>query len=283
MIAPHELGSPEEELPPRILVVEGQATRSGPSNALITTLLTEGYDVEVAVGVSDCVARFTDPPALVVLATLGPDTRWTDVCRAIRTISDVPILIGTRPDSELEAVLAFELGVWGYLSNATRTRELSARVRAALRMSSALSINESTSEQIGGDNSSWSAGPLEIDVVGRAVKVGGRSVHLPRLEFDLLVALMSPPGVVRTKRELIEHVWHGKTREGSRTLDTHIRRLRLKLEFDPARPQFLMTVRGIGFRLDAERGTLPIARVVAQGPGSGSITRPRAPGTSSRV
>lgn len=171
MIELDELRFLEGPLSTRILVVGGQESGSGSSSALVTALRDDGYDVEVAVGASDCLTRFVDPPALVVLGNLSPGTRWTDVCRAIRAISDVPILMGARPESELEAVLACELGVWGYLSHSGRTRELSARVRAALRMNSEHAIPESTSTELANGNSTGSAGTLEIDVVGRVVKV----------------------------------------------------------------------------------------------------------------
>jgi len=168
----------------------------------------------------------------------------------MRAIADVPILIGTRIESEIDAVLAFELGVAGYLTDPSRTRELIARVRAALRTTySPGTLNDSRPGLR--DAVTHVVGPLEVDLVGRGVKLRGRTVNLARREFDLLSALLTPPGVVRTRQELVDQVWRGRDLEGSRTLDTHIRRLRLKLELDPARPRLLITVRGVGFRVEA--------------------------------
>lgn len=234
----------------RILVVKSEGAEGFSSETFAAALRDEGYAVTSVTGAADCLKQVAQLPDLVVLDSLRPGMRWTELCRRILAIADVPILIGARLEPEIEAVLAFELGVTGYLSHASRTKELVARVRAALRSPSEQPGPRFAKEQ--GESGMRVHGPVELDLVSREVKVEGVPVYLARREFDLLFALMNPPGPVRTRQELIEKVWAGSQREGSRTLDTHIRRLRLKIERDPARPELLITVRGVGFRFADE-------------------------------
>ena len=244
--------------PTRVLVVDGPEGHSPNTVGFASALRDEGYAVKVVTGASECLEHFADPPDLVLLGTLRPGMPWTQLCRRMQNKADVPIILATRLESEIDAVLAFELGVAGYLSDPSRTREMIARVRAALRgVSSAYAASDRHREGGTGRGEPLAAGALKIDMVGREVTLHGTTVYLARREFDLLAALLSPPGIVRTRRDLIDAVWQGRGVEGSRTLDTHIRRLRMKLEADPTEPRMLMTVRGVGFIFDlnSTRGT----------------------------
>jgi two-component system, OmpR family, response regulator RegX3 len=240
---------PDDLSPHRILVVQNPGPTSVTGQAFATALRDEGYLVDVVTGAAECLERMSDIPDLVVLESLQPGMRWTELCRRIRAVAEVPILLGIRVESELEAVLAFELGVTGYLSQPSRTKELVARARASLRPNPSPPVVDEPAS--GSTNKGVQVhGGLEIDLIGREVKIDGLPVYLARREFDLLAVLTSPPGLVRTRKDLIDQVWAGRRLEGSRTLDTHIRRLRLKLEKDPAAPRLLITVRGVGFRFD---------------------------------
>lgn len=235
----------------RIMIVEGQDGPTDEPRMFAAALRADGYKVDVVTGASECLARLDDPPSLVLLNTLQPGMPWTQFCRQLQVRADIPIVIAARIDSEIDAVLAFELGVVGYLSEPSRTRELVARVRAALRtapMPPERSLGNLA--RAGKAPESVVAGPLEIDLVARDVTLRGASVYLARREFDLLSLLMSPPGIVRTREELMEAVWEGRALKSSRTLDTHIRRLRMKLEADPDQPKLITTVRGVGFMFE---------------------------------
>ena len=237
---------------PRVLLVNGTAKGSAAVDPIVTELRETLHEVEVVTGAFECLSKMQPPPDLVFLADLELGMSWTDLCRQISRTSDVPIVIGTCLDSEIDAVLAFELGVTAYVSDTGRTREAVARIRAALRpnVQTATTSKPNGSEDPDRDRRQYHAGPVKIDLTGRDVTVGGSSVYLARREFDLLAALLRPAGRVHTREELIDHVWKGRSHEGSRTLDTHIRKLRLKLEYDPGQPRHLVTVRGVGFRFD---------------------------------
>jgi two-component system, OmpR family, response regulator RegX3 len=247
-------------VPARVLVVGDSEN----SPVFAEALRAEGYEVEVAAGASDCLRHYERPLDLVLLSTLRPGMPWTELCRRMQAKADVPIIVAARFESEIDAVLAFELGVTGYLSDPNRIREMIARVRAALRGvgPSGDPLSAGHGNAMYDDAKPFLAGALRIDMVGREVTVRGEPVYLARREFDLLSALLSPPGTVRTRCELIDRVWDGHGLEGSRTLDTHIRRLRLKLEVDPTAPKLLITVRGVGFLFDLEaaHGERPTAR-----------------------
>ena len=158
-------------------------------------------------------------------------------------------------------VLGLELGAADYVTKPYRLRELVARIQAVLRRVARPSLPApppaDTLRQ-----SVVTAGPVRADLAKRIVSVANRTVHLSRREFDLLALLLSPPGQVRTRDELIDRLWSGRDLADTRTLDTHVRRLRVKLERDPARPQYLVTVRGVGFRFDAEgRGEVALDEI----------------------
>ncbi len=185
----------------------------------------------------------------VVLIEVHPQGRGgLDACRCIVGTWDIPvILMGTKTD-ELEVVLGLEIGAADYFTKPYRFWELEARLRAVLR--------RSTSQPSGAPG--WSktclaVGPMALDLEGRRLFVARRLVNLSRREFDLLTALASPPGVVRTREELIDRVWSGVDLADTRTLDKHIRRLRSKIERDPSNPQYLVTVHSVGYCLHGDR------------------------------
>jgi two-component system response regulator RegX3 len=232
-----------------ILVVEDEGSYQ---EALLIGLTREGYHVEVASDGVAALQSFIDHrPDLVLLDLLLPGISGLEVCRRMRAIAPTPIIIVSALNTETDVVLAFELGAEDYISKPYRLRELVARIRSVLRriaLSSEETPGKAASEASRPD--AIAAGPFQVNFARRVVTAEGGPIHLSRREFDLLALLLSPPGRVRTRDELIDKLWSGRDLADTRTLDTHIRRLRLKLEVDPAHPQFLLTVRGVGFRFE---------------------------------
>lgn len=236
----------------RVLVVEDEESYR---EALQAGLRNEGFDVELAADGPDGLRRFMEhAPEIVLLDLLLPGMSGTEVCRRMRALAPVPVIMVTALGSEVDVVLGLELGASDYVTKPFRLRELVARMQAVLRRSQS-SMRE-LSKGLGNDDAqkreAIEAGPVRVDVGRRFVSVNGRPVYLSRLEFDLLAVLLSPPGQVRTREELIDQLWAGRELTDTRTLDTHVRRLRVKLEDEPARPMYLLTVRGVGFRFDPE-------------------------------
>jgi two-component system response regulator RegX3 len=243
--------------PIRILVVEDEESYR---EALQAGLHKEGFAVELAAdgteGLRTFVAR---PPHLVLLDVLLPGLPGTEVCRRMRAIAPVPIIMVSALDAEVDIVLGLELGAADYVTKPYRLRELVARIQAVLRRVHPPVVPAPVPKVPEADTRPQVvvAGPVRVDFARREVWSGTGTVHLSRREFDLLSLLLSPPGQVRTRDELIDRLWSGRDLADTRTLDTHIRRLRVKLERDPADPQYLVTVRGVGFRFDADgRGEL---------------------------
>jgi two-component system, OmpR family, response regulator RegX3 len=232
----------------RILVVEDEESYR---EALAAGLVKEGYRVELAADGSEGLRLFTqNPPDLVLLDVLLPGMPGTEVCRQMRAVAPVPVIMVSALDAEVDVVLGLEVGAADYVTKPYRLRELTARIQAVLRrFSRPRGIPAATSKQ-NDQPEIVTAGPVRLDVARREVTAAGRPVHLSRREFDLLALLLSPPGQVRTRDELIDRLWSGRDLADTRTLDTHIRRLRVKLERDPADPKYLVTVRGVGFRFD---------------------------------
>lgn len=239
----------ETDAPLRILVVEDEESYR---EALASGLAKEGYVVELAADGTEGLRLFSEsPPDLVLLDVLLPGVPGTEVCRQMRSIAKVPVIMVSALDSEVDIVLGLELGAADYITKPYHLRELTARIQAVLRRVSPPPAIQGLS----GRGSATApevvvAGPVRMDFARREVSAAGRPVHLSRREFDLLALLLSPPGQVRTRDELIDRLWSGRDLADTRTLDTHIRRLRVKLERDPADPKFLVTVRGVGFRFD---------------------------------
>jgi two-component system response regulator RegX3 len=240
----------------RILVVEDEESYR---EALQAGLRKEGFVVELAADGLEGLRQFAaHPPDLVLLDVLLPGLSGTDVCRRMRALAPVPVIMVSALDAEVDVVLGLELGAADYVTKPYRLRELVARIQAVLRRVQPPSLPAPRSVvPTTGPVEVVVAGPVRVDLARREVRAGTRPVHLSRREFDLLSLLLSPPGQVRTRDELIDRLWSGRDLTDTRTLDTHVRRLRVKLERDPADPQFLVTVRGVGFRFDADGGGGP--------------------------
>jgi two-component system response regulator RegX3 len=240
----------------RILVVEDEQSYR---EALQAGLGKEGFLVELAEDGLDGLRQFAArPPDLVLLDVLLPGLSGTEVCRRMKALAPVPVIMVSALDAEVDIVLGLELGAADYVTKPYRLRELVARIQAVLRRAQPPTLPPARQPSVGAAPVAEIvvAGPVRVDFARREVRTGARTVHLSRREFDLLSLLLSPPGQVRTRDELIDRLWSGRDLADTRTLDTHIRRLRVKLERDPADPQFLVTVRGVGFRFDADgRGT----------------------------
>lgn len=241
--------------PTRILVVEDEESYR---DALSTALGREGYDVQLAADGKEGLRLFSDvPPDIVLLDVMLPEISGVEVCRRMQALEPaIPIIMLTALNTEVDVVLGLELGAADYLTKPYHLRELIARIQAVLRrvMPPALPTHRVQGSQVKdpGAMPPVSVGPITVDFVRREVRVNGRAVHLSRREFDMLAVMASPPGQVRTRDELIDRLWSNKDLADTRTLDTHIRRLRTKIEPDPPNPRYLITVRGVGFRLDPE-------------------------------
>jgi two-component system response regulator RegX3 len=234
----------------RVLVIEDEESYR---EALEVGLGNEGYEIELAEDGPDGLRRFAERiPDLVLLDLLLPGMNGTEVCRRIRALAPVPVIMVTALGSEVDIVLGLELGASDYVTKPFRLRELVARMQAVLRRSASSwpLLGPPTPQREARNRGAIEAGPVRVDLGQRFVAVNGREVYLSRLEFDLLALLLSPPGQVRTREELIDLLWSGRELTDTRTLDTHVRRLRVKLESQPAKPTYLLTVRGVGFRFD---------------------------------
>jgi two-component system, OmpR family, response regulator RegX3 len=254
----------------RVLVVEDEESYR---EALSSGLGREGFDVQVAADGIEALRLFTEQaPDIVLLDILLPGMRGIEVCRRMRELSAVPIVMVSAVDAELDVVLGFELGASGYVTKPFRLRELVARMHAILRRAAradAAPPDSGAPSPEDGESTRPAAtfGSVTVDFVRREVTVDGVRTHLSRREFDLLAVLLSPPRWVRTRDELIDLLWPDRYLSDSRTLDTHIHRLRAKLEPDPADPHYIVTVRGVGFRIDPDGTPYPPPRS-RRGPGS---------------
>jgi len=208
--------------------------------AVKLALEDEGWDVEEAGSGEDALNAFTRQPADVVLIDIMlPGIDGFDVCRAIRRVSDVPIVMVTARADTHDVVAGLEAGADDYLTKPFAPKELSARIRALLRR--ARTSEPGAAQMVFGD--------LEIIPDEGVVRVGGEEVHLTKTEFRLLVELGSNPGRVFSREVLLERVWgYGYFGDG-RLVDVHIRRLRTKVESDAANPRHVVTVRGLGYKL----------------------------------
>jgi two-component system response regulator RegX3 len=244
----------------RVLVVEDEESYR---QALASGLGREGFIVEVAADGVEALRLFAeDPPHIVLLDMLLPGMHGIEVCRRMRRLAPVPIVMVSAVDSELDVVLGLELGAAGYVTKPFRLRELVARMQAILRRVSPpdvppLEFAPSEPEPVpefpdDEERPDVAFGSVVVDFVRREVTVGGVRTHLSRREFDLLSVLLTPVRRVRTRDELIDLLWPDRFLSDSRTLDTHIHRLRAKLEPDPADPRFIVTVRGVGFRIEPD-------------------------------
>ncbi len=226
----------------RVLIVEDEESFADP---LAFLLRREGFTTSVAATGQDALAEFDRNGADIVLLDLMlPGMSGTDVCRALRTRSAVPVIMVTARDSEIDKVVGLELGADDYVTKPYSARELIARVRAVLRRGS---------EPVEADPlpGVLAAGPVRMDVERHVVSVHGADVALPLKEFDLLEYLLRNVGRVLTRGQLIDRVWGADYVGDTKTLDVHVKRLRSKVEDDPGAPKHLVTVRGLGYKFEA--------------------------------
>lgn len=223
----------------RILVVEDEESFSDPLSYL---LKKEGYEVSLAEDGAAAVADFMQVrPDLVLLDLMLPGMSGVDVCKEIRTMSTVPIIMLTAKDSEIDKVVGLEIGADDYVTKPYSSRELLARVKAVLR-------RRSEPEEM--TPAGLEAGPVRMDVDRHVVEVRGTRVPLPLKEFELLEMLLRNSGRVLTRMQLIDRVWGSDYVGDTKTLDVHIKRLRAKVEEDPGRPVHIVTVRGLGYKFE---------------------------------
>jgi len=223
----------------RVLVVEDEESFS---DALSFMLRREGFEVGVASTGIDAVTLFDQHGAdLVLLDLMLPGMSGTEVCRTLRAKSNVPIIMVTAKDGEVDKVVGLELGADDYVTKPFSSRELVARVRAVLRRAN---------EQEELLPPTLEAGPVRMDVERHTVSVDGEHISLPLKEFELLEILLRNSGRVLTRGMLIDRVWGSDYVGDGKTLDVHVKRLRAKIEKDPANPKHLVTVRGLGYKFE---------------------------------
>jgi two-component system, OmpR family, response regulator RegX3 len=224
----------------RVLVVEDEESFS---DALSYMLRKEGFEVAVASTGTGALNEFDRTGAdLVLLDLMLPGLPGTEVFRQLRSRSGVPVIMLTAKDSEVDKVVGLELGADDYVTKPFSSRELVARIRAVLRRGTdAAELAPAVLE----------AGPVRMDVERHVVSVDGESVRLPLKEFELLEFLLRNAGRVLTRGQLIDRIWGADYVGDTKTLDVHVKRLRAKIEPDPAQPTYLLTVRGLGYKFEA--------------------------------
>ena len=222
----------------KVLVVEDEESYR---DALSYVLAKEGFEVAVAATGSAGLAEFERAGADIVLLDLMlPGLAGTEVCRRLRQLSNVPVIMVSAKDSEVAKVVGLELGADDYVTKPFSPRELVARIRAVLRRGQDVERPSTTLE----------SGRVRMDVERHVVSVDGVDVRLPLKEFELLELFLRNPGRVLTRGQLIDRVWGADDVGDTKTLDVHVKRLRAKIEPDPAQPRHLMTVRGLGYKYD---------------------------------
>ena len=223
----------------RVLIVEDEESMADP---LAFMLRKEGFSTSTATNGPDALTEFDRNGADIVLLDLMlPGMSGTEVCRSLRTRSAVPVIMVTARDSEIDKIVGLELGADDYVTKPYSARELIARIRAVLRRGTDAEEPESMV---------LAAGPVRMDVERHVVSVDGRTVLLPLKEFDLLEYLLRNSGRVLTRGQLIDRVWGADYVGDTKTLDVHVKRLRTKIEPDPANPRHLLTIRGLGYKFE---------------------------------
>ena len=224
----------------KILIVEDEASFF---EALEFLLSKEGYEVEVAQNGREALDKFAASGAdLILLDLMIPEVSGIDVCRSIRMTSQVPIIMLTAKDSEVDKVVGLEIGADDYVTKPYSARELVARIRAVLRRNSG-ELDES-------DSGVMTVATVRMDIERHQVSVNGIPISLPLKEFELLEFLMRNAGRVLTRGQLIDRVWGSDYVGDTKTLDVHVKRLRAKIENDPANPALIQTVRGLGYKME---------------------------------
>jgi two-component system response regulator RegX3 len=216
-------------------------------DALTVGLNREGFDVAVARDGQQAITLFAkDTYDIVLLDLMLPKMSGLDVCRAIRTTSEVPIIIVSAKGEEVDMVLMLEIGADDYVTKPYRLRELVARIRAVLRR------RESHEDVLASDDE-ITLGPIRMDIDARRCYVNGEEIKLRKKEFALLRLLLENPGRVLTREVLIDRVWGSDYVGDTKTLDVHIKRLRSLIEDDPKNPEHITTVRGVGYRYEVTK------------------------------
>ena len=223
----------------KILVVEDEA---GMRDPLVYLLRSEGYEVIEAEDGEAAVSIFQKEGAdLVLLDLMLPKLNGKDVCKAIRATSDVPVIMLTAKDTEIDKVIGFEIGADDYVTKPYSKNELLARMKAVLRRNGGPRAAE---------NGVLEAGPIRMDLERHSVFFNGEKVNMPLKEFELLELLLENRNRVLTRGQIIDRVWGANYFGDTKTLDVHIKRLRSKIEDDPERPAHLLTVRGLGYKYE---------------------------------
>lgn len=223
----------------RILIVEDEESLSDPLSYLLGK---EGFEVEVVADGLEAIVQFDRSGAdLVLLDLMLPGQSGTEVCRQLRQRSNVPVIMLTAKDSEIDKVVGLELGADDYVTKPYSSRELVARIRAVLR-------RQGEPEEL--ISATVQAGPVRMDIERHVVSVNGEPVSLPLKEFELLEMLLRNSGRVMTRGQLIDRVWGSDYVGDTKTLDVHVKRLRSKIEPDPSSPRYLVTVRGLGYKFE---------------------------------
>jgi two-component system response regulator RegX3 len=226
----------------RVLVVEDEQSLREP---LVYLLNKEGFTTVEAEDGSQAVSLFEQGNIdLVLLDLMLPGISGNEVCRIIRQTSQVPIIMLTAKDSEIDKVVGLEIGADDYVTKPYSTRELLARMKAVLRRNTEAVVQESTPGII-------EAGSVRMDLDRHIVEVHGEKVSMPLKEFELLELLLENANRVLTRGQIIDRVWGSNYFGDTKTLDVHIKRIRSKIEDDPARPVHLLTVRGLGYKFEA--------------------------------
>jgi two-component system response regulator RegX3 len=234
--------SPERRI--KVLVVEDEESFI---DALSIGLDREGFDVAIARDGQQAMSVFGKESVDVVLLDLMlPKMSGLDVCRAIRTSSDVPIIIVSARGEEVDMVLMLEIGADDYVTKPYRLRELVARIRAVLRRRESHEFTFDADEEI-------TLGPIRRDIDARRCFINGEEVKLRKKEFALLRILMENHGRVLTREVLIDRVWGNDYVGDTKTLDVHIKRLRTLIEVQPKQPEHITTVRGVGYRFETTK------------------------------
>jgi len=224
----------------RVLLVEDEPDLADP---LAYLLQREGFEVEIADDGEKALRMFREQGADVVLLDLMlPGIPGTEVCRQMRTTSQVPIVMLTAKDSEVDIVVGLELGADDYVTKPYSSRELLARMRAVLRRSA--SADGDLEEHV------LEGGRVTLDIDRHTIAVDGEQINMPLKEFELLELLMRNTGRVLTRGQLIDRVWGSDYFGDTKTLDVHIKRIRSRIEETPSAPQMLVTVRGLGYRFE---------------------------------
>jgi len=225
----------------KILIVEDEESVLDPLELLLTK---EGFSIDTARDGREALEKFAKTnPDLILLDLMLPEISGTEVCRQIRVKSQVPIIMLTAKDTEVDKVVGLELGADDYVVKPYSKAELVARIKAVLRRQGSDSTNE--------PSGSISAGPVVIDVERHQVSINDQLISLPLKEFELLEFLVRNSGRVLTRTQLIDRIWGSDYFGDTKTLDVHVKRLRAKIEKDPANPVYIQTIRGLGYKFES--------------------------------